>query len=158
MSDVVISYARSTTAQANAVAEALRSLGYYVWRDDQLPAHRAYTEVIEEQLESARAVVVVWSAEAARSQWVQSEADRARHAGKLVQLRLDDVRLPMPFDRVQCADMTDWTGDLAAPGWRISGGRDCRRAHRGPRLAVIAERSRGGRFAGIRSACCRSPT
>ena len=38
MSDVFISYARSTAAQAQAVAEALRVLGYDVWRDDELPA------------------------------------------------------------------------------------------------------------------------
>jgi len=35
-----------------------------------------------------------------------------------VQLRIDEARLPMPFDRIQCADMAGWTGDLAAPGWR----------------------------------------
>ena len=41
MSDVFISYARSTAKQAQAVGEALRSLGYAVWRDDELPAHRS---------------------------------------------------------------------------------------------------------------------
>ncbi|HXQ09574.1 MAG TPA: toll/interleukin-1 receptor domain-containing protein [Caulobacteraceae bacterium] len=78
MADVFISYARSTAAQAHQVAEALRGLGYGVWRDDDLPAHRAYAEVIEERLRDAKAVVVIWSAEAVRSEWVQSEADRAR--------------------------------------------------------------------------------
>jgi adenylate cyclase len=118
MSDIFISYARSTAQQAQAVADALRSLGYRVWSDDQLPAHRGYADVIEERLRAAKAVVVIWSAEAARSQWVQSEADRAREADKLVQLNIDGSKLPMPFDRIQCADMTGWTGDLAAPGWR----------------------------------------
>jgi adenylate cyclase len=37
MSDVFISYARSTAREAQAVTEALRSLGYNVWRDDDLP-------------------------------------------------------------------------------------------------------------------------
>jgi adenylate cyclase len=41
MSNVFISYARSTATEAHAVAEALRTLGYDVWRDDELPAHRA---------------------------------------------------------------------------------------------------------------------
>jgi adenylate cyclase len=89
-----------------------------VWRDDELPAHRAYGEVIAERLKAARAVVVVWSAEAARSQWVQSEADRAREDGKLVQLTIDGAPLPMPFDRIQCADLAGWSGDVRAPGWR----------------------------------------
>ena len=66
MSDVFISYARSTEPQARQVADALRALGYGVWRDDELPAHRAYADVIEERLREAKAVVVVWSADAAR--------------------------------------------------------------------------------------------
>ena len=118
MSEIFISYARSTTKQAHLVAEALRSLRYSVWIDDDLPAHRGYAEVIEEHLRAARAVVVVWSAEAVRSEWVQSEADRARGGAKLVQLTVDGAALPMPFDRVQCADMTGWAGELDAPGWR----------------------------------------
>ena len=76
---------------------ALQALGYGVWSDDQLPAHRDYSEVIEERLRAAKAVVVLWSAEAVKSEWVQSEADRARGARKLVQLRLDGASLPMPF-------------------------------------------------------------
>ena len=118
MSDVFISYARSTESEARQIAEALRSLGYGVWRDDELPAHRAFAEVIEERLKAAKAAVVIWSADAAKSQWVQSEAERARKDGKLVQLSFDATRPPMPFDRTQCADMTGWTGDPDAPGWR----------------------------------------
>jgi len=118
MSDIFISYARSTEAQAKRIAEALRALGYGVWRDDELPAHRSYSEVIEERLQAARAVVVVWSADAVKSEWVQSEADRARADRKLVQLTVDGAALPMPFDRIQCADLAGWSGDTEAPGWR----------------------------------------
>jgi adenylate cyclase len=64
MSDIFVSYARSTADQAQQVAEALRGPGYDVWRDGELPAHRAYAEVIEERLHAAKAVVVIWSAEA----------------------------------------------------------------------------------------------
>jgi len=118
MSDVFISYARSTAVQAQKIADALRALGFGVWRDDELPAHRDYSEVIEERLRAAKAVVVAWSAEAVRSQWVRAEADIAREAGALVQLTLDGAPLPLPFNRIQCADMMGWTGDLDAPGWR----------------------------------------
>jgi TolB-like protein len=131
VSDVFISYARSTAKQATAVADGLRSLGYSVWIDDQLPAHRPYADVIEERLLSAKAVVVVWSADAARSEWVRSEADRARCDHKLVQLQVDDARLPMPFDQIECVELRDWNGgegpawsrvaesvaELVGPGW-----------------------------------------
>lgn len=118
MADVFISYARSTAAQAQQVAEALGALGYGVWRDDELPAHRAYADVIEERLQAAKAVVVMWSAEAVKSEWVRSEADRARADHKLVQLTVETCRLPMPFDQIQCADLTGWTGGAETPGWR----------------------------------------
>jgi adenylate cyclase len=118
MSDVFISYARSTAKEAKAVADALRDLGYGVWRDDELPAHRAYSDVIEERLRLAKAVVVVWSAEAAKSQWVRAEAEAARESGKLIQLSIDGAKLPMPFNQIQCADLTGWDGDVRAPGWR----------------------------------------
>jgi len=118
MSDVFISYARSTARQANEVASALATLGYQVWKDSEIPAHRAFTDEIEERIAAAKAVVVVWSAEAVKSQWVRSEADRARQDAKIVQLCLDRARLPMPFDQIECADLDAWTGDLADPEWR----------------------------------------
>lgn len=91
MSDVFISYARSSEKQAGQVEEALRTAGFGVWRDAELPAHRSYAEVIEERLRSAKAVVVLWSAEAAKSHWVRAEADAAREAGTLVQAGVDGI-------------------------------------------------------------------
>jgi adenylate cyclase len=118
MSDIFISYARSTAKQAQSIAEALRGLGYSVWIDDDLPAHRIYSRVIEEQMTAARAAVVIWSVDAVQSEWVLSEANRAREGRKLVQVSTDKTPLPMPFDTIQCADLAGWTGDLDAPGWR----------------------------------------
>lgn len=118
MSDIFVSYARPDEPQAKRVADALRSLGYEVWRDDELPAHRAYSDVIEERLKSAKAVVVLWSAEAAKSQWVRAEADAARSAGTLVQGVLDGTIPPMPFNQIQCADLKDWNGPGETQGWK----------------------------------------
>ncbi|MFI4975625.1 MAG: TIR domain-containing protein [Caulobacterales bacterium] len=153
MSDVFISYARSTAKQARQAAEALRGQGYSVWMDDELPAHRTYTHVIEEQMTAAKAALVIWSADAVRSEWVLSEANRAREDHKLVQLAVDGTRLPMPFDQIQCADLLGWTGDLNAAGWRkvvasigaltgadapATSGEPSPRAPPGPREPVLA--------------------
>jgi adenylate cyclase len=116
MSDVFISYARADEALARRLAGALREHHYGVWLDDELPAHRAYADVIEERLKSAKAVIVLWSAEAAKSQWVRSEADAARQLGTLVQAAIDGTMPPMPFDQIQCADLNGWKGG-SAPGW-----------------------------------------
>ena len=115
---VFVSYARSSEGQANRVAEALRGAGYSVWRDDELPAHRSYAEVIEERLKSAKAVVVLWSAEAAKSQWVRAEADTARGTGTLVQASVDGTMPPIPFNQIQCADLKGWDGGTDSPGWQ----------------------------------------
>ncbi|MGH6911446.1 MAG: TIR domain-containing protein, partial [Phenylobacterium sp.] len=117
MSDVFISYARSTAEQAASIAAALASQGYAVWRDNEILANRAFADEIEERLTQSKSVVVLWSAEAVKSQWVRSEADRARLDNKLVQITLDGTRLPMPFDQIECADLSKWTGDRADPEW-----------------------------------------
>ena len=118
MPHVFISYARSDEPLASAVADGLREDGFEVWRDDQLPAHRSYAEVIEERIIGAGAVVVLWSAQATRSQWVRAEADTARSARTLVQASLDGIIPPMPFNQIQCADLKAWDGQRSAPGWR----------------------------------------
>ena len=116
--DVFISYARPSEDEAHRISELLRDRGFTVWRDDELPAHRAYSDVIEERLKSARAVVVLWSAESAKSHWVRAEADSAREARTLVQASLDGALPPMPFNQIQCADLKDWGGDTSCAGWR----------------------------------------
>ncbi|MBS0479926.1 MAG: TIR domain-containing protein [Proteobacteria bacterium] len=118
MADIFISYARSTERQAALAAAGLRALGHRVWRDDELPAHRAYAEVIEERLRASKAVLVIWSADAVKSQWVRAEADAAREAGTLVQMSVDGRKPPLPFNQIQCANLKDWDGGGEAAGWR----------------------------------------
>ena len=118
MSHVFISYARPDEALAALIADGLREGGFEVWRDDELPAHRAYAEVIEERINGAKAVVVLWSAEAAKSHWVRAEADTARSALTLIQASLDGTLPPLPFNQIQCADLKGWDGQRSAHGWR----------------------------------------
>jgi adenylate cyclase len=115
--EIFLSYARSAEMQAKRIAAALEGQGYSVWWDDDLPAHRAYTEVIEEHLRSAKAVLVIWSEDAAKSEWVRAEADFARHAHKLVQLSIDGALPPMPFNQIQCPTLRDWVGNTLEHAW-----------------------------------------
>lgn len=118
MINVFISYERTTEANARRVAHALRGEGFEVWTDAELPAHRAYSEVIQERLAAADAVVVLWSEVAEKSQWVRAEAEYARAHGKLVQVVLDGSLPPMPFNQTQCASLKGWTGDRRNAQWR----------------------------------------
>jgi len=116
--DIFLSYARSSQWHAMRIAEVLQRLGYRVWWDEELPAHRAYSDVIEEKLQSARAALVIWSADAVKSQWVRAEADMARGMSKLVQLSIDGALPPMPFNQIQCPTLTGWNGDIEDRAWR----------------------------------------
>jgi adenylate cyclase len=140
MTDIFISYDHSTAAQAQLIAGALRDLGYDVWQDDDLPPHRDYSEVIEERLREAKAVIAVWSSKGVKSQWVKAEAELAREAGTLLQISLDGVNPPLPFNRIQCADLRGWSGDLQAPGWRkVIESLDALIGGRGPALQEAAQ-------------------
>ena len=153
MPHVFVSYARSSEAQAQQVAEVLRTLGYDVWRDDELPAHRPYSEVIEERLHAAGAVVVIWSAEAVKAQWVRAEADAAREKGTLIQVSVDGTVPPMPFNQIQCADLSGWDGQQTHP----AGAKSRAASPRSSGPAVTSPHPPGARPRS-RSASCRSPT
>lgn len=117
MADVFLSYARANAAAAARIAKVLEASGRAVWYDPEIPAHRTYADVIASELECAKAVLVLWSKSSVESQWVRSEANRARELGKLVQARLEPARLPMPFDQIQCADLEKWRRGRAHRGW-----------------------------------------
>ena len=118
MSDVFISHAQSTTALTRRIADTLRSLGHTVWWDDELLAHQEFRKVIQERLNAAKAVVVIWANDAVESTWVPSEAEFGRAKRILVQISVEGTVPPLPFEQIQFADMTGWSGDGNAPGWR----------------------------------------
>ncbi|HEY2707093.1 MAG TPA: TIR domain-containing protein [Caulobacteraceae bacterium] len=117
-SDIFISYARPSAPQATAMAASLRDAGYSVWIDEDLSPHRPFASEIESELTAAKAALVIWSEHSTKSEWVLSEANRAREDRKLVQVVVDGARLPMPFDQIHCAGLSSWTGAADHPAWR----------------------------------------
>ncbi|MCR6644510.1 MAG: toll/interleukin-1 receptor domain-containing protein [Terricaulis sp.] len=111
MADVFISYSRLDRARVDAIAERLASLGYTVRRQ---PAEQgaASAEACARQIESAAAILVVWTHRARASAAVFAQAAHALDAGKLLQMRLDAIAPPAPFDALALADMS---GDKS--GW-----------------------------------------
>lgn len=118
MVDVFISYARANRDVVCRLAEAIGRLGYVVWWDEELPAHLSYGEVITRKIGEAKATLVVWSAEAAASEWVRAEADMARNQRTLIQTSIDDCVPPLPFNQIQFAAMRGWKGEEDHSGWR----------------------------------------
>jgi hypothetical protein len=118
MVDVFISYSRTDLAAVTRLAEAVEAEGYDVWWDADLPPHLSYGDVITNKIGAAKAAIVVWSKESAASEWVRAEADMARNQKKLIQVAIDNVMPPLPFNQIQYAELGDWQGEADHPGWR----------------------------------------
>ena len=111
MSDIFISYAREDRAKAELLANALTRRGWSVWWDRQIPPGKSYDQIIEEAINSAKCIIVLWSEESVSSDWVRVEAEEGRRRGILIPVSLEAVRVPLAFRHVQAADLTDWNGD-----------------------------------------------
>ena len=118
MVDVFLSYSRKDKEPVARLARAIEDEGYDVWWDAELPPHQSYGDVITSKITEAKAAIVVWSDDAAASEWVRAEADMARNQRKLVQTALGDIMPPLPFNQIQYADIGDWKGEADHPGWR----------------------------------------
>src|ERR1700733_9064369 len=115
MSDIFISYAREDRRRAGALVKALEAQGWSVWWDWVTPTGKQFRRVIEEEINKARCVVVLWSATSIESDWVIEEASEGKESGILLPVLIEKVRQPMGFRSMHAADLVGWEGDLAAP-------------------------------------------
>lgn len=108
MSDIFISYASVDRARAQQLATALERQGWSVLWDRQIPPGKTFDQVVEEELNAARCVVVLWSQAAVSSRWVKAEASEGAQREVLVPVLIDDVRIPLEFRRIQAARLVNW--------------------------------------------------
>lgn len=111
MHDVFVSYAREDRERARELAAALEAHGWSVWWDRKIVAGDTFDQTIEEQLDAARSVVVLWSEHSVESEWVRNEAGVAAQRDVLVPAMIDTVKLPLEFRLRHTVDLTDWSGD-----------------------------------------------
>jgi TIR domain len=71
--------------------------------------------VIEEALDSAKCVVVLWSKQSISSDWVKDEAEEGNRRGILVPVSIEEVKAPLGFRRLQTANLVGWKGDEDHP-------------------------------------------
>lgn len=107
MADIFISYARPDQPRIERLAAALEDAGYSVWWDRHIKGGSEYSRDIESAIKDARAVIVVWSAASANSEWVREEASYARDHGKLVPVSIDDTPPPFGYRQRQSIDLND---------------------------------------------------
>ncbi|MDP3739046.1 MAG: toll/interleukin-1 receptor domain-containing protein [Hyphomonadaceae bacterium] len=117
MADVFISYRKADRAKAEALAKALKVENLDVWWDTQLETGQTFDEKIQAALQAAKAVIVIWSKESVKSDWVRAEGAFGRERGILVPAMIQRVNIPVPFNLVHTADLIGWNGDRAHKGY-----------------------------------------
>jgi hypothetical protein len=109
MSDIFISYASEDRERAKVLAQTLEGEGWSVWWDRLIPFGRPFDDVIQENINAAKCVLVLWTANSVASKWVRSEASEAEERNVLIPVLLDrDVDIPLAFKLLQAANLTDW--------------------------------------------------
>ena len=116
---VFVSYSRDDRPAALPIITALEAEGFKVWWDGLLEGGDAFAHATETALETADAVVVLWSAISIQSHWVRDEATRGRDRGCMVPVTLDGTVPPLGFRQIQVVDLAAWKGDSAAPQFAV---------------------------------------
>ncbi len=117
MSDIFICYSRTDSTLASTLAARLRAEGWSVFMDVQTHVGRRYDEVIETELYTARAVVVLWSVASRKSHDVRDEAKIGRDKNILFPAFIERMNLPLGFGHIQTANLIGWAGEPDHPGW-----------------------------------------
>lgn len=110
MADIFISYARQDRTRIERLASALEGEGYSVWWDRHIESGSEFSADIERELEAAKAIIVCWSEEGAKSRWVKDEATIAHRAGKLKTISLDGTEPPIGYMQFHSHGMSSWKG------------------------------------------------
>ena len=121
MSDVFVSYKAEDRARVAPLVQALKSEGLSVWWDTQIAAGSEWRQDIQEQLDSARCVIVVWSKRSVgpEGRFVRDEASRAQRRGTYLPIRIDKVEPPLGFGELHAIPLHGWRGRPTDPRYRM---------------------------------------
>jgi hypothetical protein len=117
-SAVFLSYSRQDKERAQQIAKSLKAEGISICWDHDIPLGRDYQVVVEEMLTAASCVIVLWSSNSIKSQWVRTEATAGLEREILLPVMIEPVKIPLAFKLVQTEDFTNWRGDTQSEPWR----------------------------------------
>ncbi len=115
MIDIFIAYSSRDRLRVRPLAEALKGCGWKVWWDEETPTGARIDEAVRQRLESARAVVAVFSLNTHYSDWFYGETETARERNVLFPVLLDEMELPTQIRRYKAARFADWSERPASP-------------------------------------------
>jgi adenylate cyclase len=118
MADLFVSYARVDRARVSPLVAALEGEGWSVWWDPEMSPGQEFDRLIGEELEKARAVVVVWTPASVASRWVRGEARVAADRGVLAPVRFEAAQLPIDLRAIHTTDLDGWGENAQGPAFR----------------------------------------
>jgi TolB-like protein len=112
MSDVFVSYKAEDRPRVLPLVDALEAEGLSVWWDTIIAGGSEWRQDIQQQLDDARCVLVVWSKRsvAPEGRFVRDEANRAQRRGTYLPVRIDNVEPPLGFGEIQAISLKGWRG------------------------------------------------
>jgi formylglycine-generating enzyme required for sulfatase activity len=118
MSEIFISYSSEDRQRVIPLVKALEARGWSVWWDRIIPPGKTYYKVIEEALQAAGCLIVLWTRTSVKSDWVRTEAAEGERREILIPALLDDAEIPLEFKRIQAADLIGWRGEADHAGFQ----------------------------------------
>ena len=108
MADIFISYKREDREWAEALSKALEAMGWSTWWDTRLHAGESFNAKIQDELDDARCVIVLWSKLSVKSRWVIDEANEGLERDILLPLMLDARKPPLGFRGIHATEIKGW--------------------------------------------------
>ena len=108
---VFISYSRSDIAIAESFSRLLKREGWVVWWDQRMKAGVDLNKRIKRELRAAHCVIVLWSKNSKKSDWVNKEATMAQDLNTMLPIFIEDITPPTSFEQILGIKFLFWDGD-----------------------------------------------
>jgi len=106
--DIFICYAHDDLKKVKLIAQDLEKEGFSVFWDRKTPIGKTWHEHIESALDIAKCIVVVWSSNSVKSNWVHNEASEGLQRKILIPILIETTPIPLAFRSIQAASLVNW--------------------------------------------------
>ena len=119
MSHIFISYSSKDRKTTRLLVKILEKRGWSVWWDKKIAPGQAFDKAISRALDAAQCIIVLWSKNSVKSDWVMEEALEGAERKILLPARIDTVDLPFGFRRLQTLNLSRWQGAASSQSIRL---------------------------------------
>lgn len=108
--DIFLSYSSNDKERVRPIVEAIEKEGFTLWWDDNIPPGTTWRAFIQENLDAAQVVVVIWSKSSVKRRFVIDEAEEGLQRESLFPIFIDDVKAPIGLRSPQNIQLINWQG------------------------------------------------